>query len=197
MAHQVPAAEFAERTMAGRSVSMLKPTPIGYDAATAREIWSLDLAAIASPFEWQELSGEKFVCLCALNSSSISGEELSVFCARLISLGCAYFCVWGLGCQRVHDIMDELVIGSSPSETDRGSLITTWHPTESLAEAAEFFVACTVPDEEYAPNGCRFGLAITIGSSDWAAEIQRSIVQRNPDTQTQRWSRSFDHPRTP
>jgi hypothetical protein len=98
---------------------------------------------------------QQFACLCVIDASSIETHELSAFCSRLIDLGCAYYCTWGPDCERVHDIMDQQVIGENPPATDIGCLMTTWHAQESLAEAVDFFLTWTVPDEEYAPERFR------------------------------------------
>jgi hypothetical protein len=154
---------------------MPKPQFVGYDATTERQIWTLKLDALQPAFAWDELQGKKFACLCAMDASSISTDELSSFCSHLIGLGCAYFCVWGPDCERVHDIMDEEVIGDEPPATDIGCLMTTWHAKEPLVKAVDFFLICTLPDEEYAPAGCPYGLAITVGSTEWATEIHQHL----------------------
>jgi hypothetical protein len=153
------------------------PTPqlIGYDPASGRRVSLLKFDAFQTAFAWDELQGEKFACLCAMDASPIPVDELSAFCSNLIHLGCAYLCVWGPDCERVHDIMDEEVVGDNPPVTDLGCLMTTWHAKESLGEAVDFFLTCTVPDEEYAPNGCPYGLVVTVGSIDWATQIEQRI----------------------
>jgi hypothetical protein len=152
-----------------------RPRLIGHNARFDRQIWLLDLDDLHTPFDWGELQNQKFVCLSAVNATSIPTDELSVFCSRLIAFGCAYFCAWGPGCERVHDIMDELAVGDNPPETDLGCLMTTWHARESLAAAVDFFLTFTVPDEEFAPSGCSFGLAVAIGSAEWASQIERHL----------------------
>lgn len=154
---------------------MLKPQFVGYDAPTERQIWMLKLDGPQPAFTWAELHGQKFACLCAIDARSMSADELSVFCSHLIRLGCAYFCVWGPDCERVHDIMDEEVVGDDPPATDIGCLMTTWHAKESLSEAVDFFLTCTIPDEEYAPAGSPHGLAIAVGSTGWATEIEHQL----------------------
>jgi hypothetical protein len=131
------------------------------------QIWLLELVTLPATLDWDELDQQKFVCLCAIDASSISSDALSGFCSQLVDRGCAYFCAWGPDCERLHDIMDRRVIGDNPPETYIGCLMTTWHARESLAEAVDFFLTCTVPDDEYAPEGCPFGLAVVIGSPDW------------------------------
>jgi len=51
--------------------------------------------------------------------------------------------------------------------------MTAWHAQESLADAVDFFLTCTLPDEEYPPAGCSYGLAVVAGSMEWAREIER------------------------
>lgn len=154
---------------------MAKPRFFQYNRTTDSQIWLLELDALPVDLGWDDLHQQKFVCLCAINASSMSSEALSGFCSQLIDRGCAYFCVWGPDCERVHDIMDESVMGDNPPETDIGCLMTTWHARESLSEAVDFFLTCTVPDEAYAPTGCRFGLAVVIGPPDWAAEMEQHL----------------------
>jgi hypothetical protein len=154
---------------------MLKPRLVGYDATFARQIWMLELADIHAPFDWSELQDAKFVCLSAMNAGSAGKDDVSAFCSRLIELGCAYYCAWGPDCERVHDIMDELVIGDNPPRTYIGCLMTTSHAKESLAEAVDFFLSGTVPDEEFAPVGCPFGLAVVVGSVEWTSEIEQHV----------------------
>jgi hypothetical protein len=165
----------AVTTMAWSSTFMAKPRLVGYDTTFERQIWLLELDDLHAPFDWDELQNEKFVCLSAMNASSIRTDELLAFCSRLIDLGCAYYCAWGPDCERVHDIMDELVVGDNPPETYIGCLMTTWHAKESLAETVDFFLTCTVPDEEYAPAGCSYGLAVAIGSANWARQIEQHV----------------------
>ncbi|HEX3746841.1 MAG TPA: hypothetical protein VHW09_23040 [Bryobacteraceae bacterium] len=154
------------------------PTPnrIAHDVTTGREISLLTLDGMQTSFGWRENGGQKFACFCAMDASGVPTEELSTFCARLIGLGCGYFCAWGPDCERLHDIMDAEVIGDNPPETDLGCLMTTWHARESLGEAVNFFLTCTVPDAGYAPNGCAYGVAIAVACAAWAAEIEEHIL---------------------
>ena len=113
--------------------------------------------------------------LLRLDAGAANSDELSRFCSRLAQLGCAYFSVWGPDCERVHDIMDQIVIGENPPATYLGCLMTTWHANEPLVDAVDFFLICTIPDEESALDGCPFGLAIVVGSGDWAIDIEQYL----------------------
>ena len=157
------------------STFMAQPQFFQHDRTTDRQIWLLGLDALPAALDWSDLHQQKFVCLCVMDASLVSNDALGAFCSQLVDRGCAYFCVWGPDCERVHDIMDARVVGDNPPETDIGCLMTTWHARESLAEAIDFFLTCTVPDEEYAPAGCPFGLAVVIGSPDWATEVEQHL----------------------
>jgi hypothetical protein len=110
-----------------------------------------------------------------MDARDIPDEQMSALCSQLIRLGCAYLCCWGPARERVHDIMDQEVLGSNPPDSYLGCLMTTWHSKESLAEAVDYFLACTIPDEDYAPDGCSRALTIVVGSGDWATEMERHI----------------------
>jgi len=156
---------------------LTKPKFIGYDDTTKRQIWQLNLASIETDFAWDEAHGQKFACICAMDTSSIPNAKLSAFCSHLIKLGCAYFCAWGPGCKRMHDLMDEQIIGSNPPVTGIGCLMTTWHAKESLVKAVDYFLYCTISDDDYAPAGCPHGLAMSFGRAEWEAEIERRLHQ--------------------
>jgi hypothetical protein len=156
---------------------MPKPRFVGCDLKFERRIWILELETLQSPFDCAELQKHQFACLCVIDASSIETRKLRAFCSRLIDLGCAYLCTWGPECERVHDIMDDQTMGENPPASEIGCLMTTWHAKESLAESVDFFLAWTVPDEEYAPEGCRHGLAVVVGSKDWATNVERHLRQ--------------------
>jgi hypothetical protein len=161
--------------MAWDPVFMPRPQLVGYDTTTKRQIWLLKLDALQTAFACDDLHGQKFACLCAIDARSIPNAKLSAFCSHLIRLGCAYLCVWGPDCERVHDMMDEEGTGDDPPGTNIGCLMTTWHANESLVEAVEFLLTGTVPDEEYSPAGCPYGLAVAVGSTEWATEIEHQL----------------------
>jgi hypothetical protein len=107
-----------------------------------------------------------------MDAREIPDTQISAFCSQLIRLGCAYLCTWGPDCERVHDLMDREVVGRNPPDTYLGCLMTTWHAKDSLADAVDFFLTCTDPDEDYAPNGCSRALGIVVGCDAWATEVE-------------------------
>jgi hypothetical protein len=91
-------------------------------------------------------------------------------CARLLDLGCVYLCAWGHDCERVHNVMDEMVVGSSPPETYRAPVTTTWHARESLEETVDFFLQSANPNEDFEPVGDCHAVILTIGADAATAD---------------------------
>ena len=53
-------------------------------------------------------------------------------------------------------------------------IMTSWHASEPLRDALWFFLVNSWPDEHY-QDSTRAALAISIGSSAWAAEIAEAL----------------------
>lgn len=155
--------------------AMVTPQPLGFAPLFEREVLLISLPSLESPFSWSSSPKRPFACFCATDAHSVPVEVLSKFCSRVIELGCAYLCAWGPGCERVHDAMDEEAMGDDPPKTDVGCIMTTSHADESLEEALWFFLNCTVPEEDYAPNGCGTAVIFSVGRSDWNAAIESHV----------------------
>jgi hypothetical protein len=98
-------------------------------------------------------------------------DSISRVAEVLIASGCVYVCSWGEGCERVHDIVDEVCVGPDPSSDDDSAIMTTWHEDESLDEALWHFLNVSWPDDRYF-DYCNDAVAITIGAP---LEIQQRI----------------------
>ena len=81
------------------------------------------------------------------------------------------FCAWGPGFERLHDIMDELVVGDNPPDSYIGCVMTTWHADEAL----DFFLFDTNPHEDFAPNGCQLALLTSVDSNDWRSAMEQYV----------------------
>ena len=124
----------------------------------------IKLNDVFSELDPSVFNGRKFACLVAIEVRPISLDHVERLCRRLLELGCVWFSAWGTECERVHDIMDYVVV-----ERDRGDVITTWHADESLDEAMEFFLSASNADYD--------AVIISIGSG------QRTITAV-PDAET-------------
>ena len=141
---------------------MPAPRIIGRHRGTGRELAILGLDSVKASFSWENRKGRHFVCLCVMDARNTSADELGSFCSNLLRTGCAYFCAWGPDCERVHDAMDAEIVGDDPPTTYIGCVMTTWHANEALRDAFGFFLDCTAPDEDFAPDGCASALIIVV-----------------------------------
>jgi hypothetical protein len=73
--------------------------------------------------------------------------------------------------------MDAEIVGDDPPTTYIGCVMTTWHANEALRDAFGFFLDCTTPDEDFAPDGCASALIIVVGSADWVEDIERLMKE--------------------
>jgi len=120
------------------------------------------------------VSGEQLIL--AWDARDASADTVSTFVAPLLRQGASYFVCWGPDCERVHDIIDEMV---SYPDNDFGvpedsCIMTTWHASEPLREALRFFLVNSWPDEHY-QGSTHTALAIAVGSPAWAAEIMEAL----------------------
>jgi hypothetical protein len=149
---------------------------IGFDSLTGRELFLLAVMKPDDMPETIELGCQHFACFIAWDCESASVEEISSVVEPLMRAGAAYFCTWGSGCQRVHDIVDELdAYPFNSIGAPEGSVImTSWHDDESLEEALHYFLTYTSPDE-YFENTLKASLAISIGSDKWPSVIHDAL----------------------
>ena len=152
----------------------------GYDTVTARRLFALRLT---SPSEYPAHLGvppSNFVCLIAWDARGVPVDVISLLVERLLLAGACSFVCFGPDCERVHDIIDEIV--SDPDngfKAPEGAVImTSWHSSEPLSEAIWFFLRCAAPDDPFV-DSTRAAVAVSIGSEEWAAEIAAAL--ENPD----------------
>ena len=114
-----------------------------------------------------------------MDATALAAAELGEFCRHLLRSGCAYLCTWGPDCERVHDVMDQAVVGENPPDTYLGCVMTTWHEKESLIDALEYFFDCTLPDSNLRARRLRlgfdhFGRVVLLGRGDRAVRSAKN-----------------------
>jgi hypothetical protein len=149
---------------------------LGYHELSNRDVFLMDIDSLVRPLPGLTLPSRYFSCLCVMDARSVSVDDVWDFSKHLLRAGCAYFCAWGPDCKRVHDIMDEIIVGDDPPRSSFEDIMTTWHE-ESLTDALEFFFLWTAPHEAHI-SGCRSVLVITVGSPVWTQEIADYISGR-------------------
>lgn len=91
-----------------------------------------------------------------------------------------YLCAWGRDCERLHDIVDEVIaeddIGARrfAGPTQEDVVVTTWHEDETLEEALQFFSTSAVPTDGFLA-GSNFRLTICVADPEWARTATRVL----------------------
>lgn len=148
----------------------------GFDTVRERWLFSIGLSSPSALPRPLDLPPGNFACLLAWDSRGVPPDAVSAFVEPLLRAGASYFVCWGPDCERVHDMIDEMV--SSPGRefgVPEGSCImTTWHDSEPLREAIWHFLVNSWPDPRY-QESTHLGLAVSIGCPAWAAEINDAL----------------------
>ncbi len=132
------------------------------------------------------LPSSRFRLFVAADTSAVTTDAISRFASAALSEGMVYFCAWGRGCERFHDIVDqvraedELTEGRFIGPTEHDVVMTTWHDNETLEQALDFFITCAVPTDGFAIDSS-FRLVVCIGNPDWS-EIAIRVLQTTPLT---------------
>jgi hypothetical protein len=147
-----------------------------YDSVMERRLFSVEVASGSASLTRLDLPSRHFACLLAWDARGSSAETIAAFVEPLLRAGATYFVCWGPDCERVHDIIDEIVChpGNDLGLIEDSVIMTTWHSSEPLREALWFFLMLSSPDETY-ESSTQASLAISVGSSAWAAEISEAL----------------------
>ena len=152
------------------------PEKLGHDRSSRRDLLCLHVSSPTSLRAFRAPSPH-FVCLLVWDSQEESVATVSHVVEQVLESGCVYVCAWGRGCERVHDIFDETLVGNDPDPADDSIVMTTWHADESLEDALWFFLRCTVPQERFEPS-CRSSVVILFGSAgEHAVSVRRALAQ--------------------
>jgi hypothetical protein len=147
-----------------------------FDSVMERRLFSLRVPTTDALPEDLGLPPGNFACLLAWDATGLSAEAISEFVGPLLRAGASYFVCWGPDCERVHDIIDEIV--SHPDNEfgvpESSCIMTSWHHAEPLREALWFFLVNSWPDEHY-QDSTRAALAISVASPSWASEVEAAL----------------------
>ncbi len=142
-----------------------------------RKFYALDLDRLVDWPARLDVRSPHFVLFVACDAGRLDVDTIATFAETTLDQGLAYLCAWGPDCERVHDIFDECQVMRSldlPRDQDKGVLMTTWHDTETLEDALDFFFRCAVPNKDFAPV-CTAWIAAFVGSSEHAGKM-RSLL---------------------
>jgi hypothetical protein len=150
---------------------------IGRSSNSGWDVYSLGLQAVADMPSEISLPSNNFVCFLSWNAARAEASEIAVVAEKLLSLGCVYFCCRGADCERVHDIIDEVLVGDRSTNVAWLDVMTTWHDKDSLDDAIAFFLDSACPTDRYL-NDCRTALAVTIGVEYEVVSIELALAMK-------------------
>jgi hypothetical protein len=144
---------------------------VGRHDGSGRDLFLLSIPRPGDMPRVISVSTPRFVCLLAWDARAARLDEISAVARQLLDAGAVYVCVWGPGCERVHDIFDEESVGPNPPATTDSVVITTWHRDESLVDTLDFVLTAATPDDRFL-EACGATLGIAIGSAQWTEAIR-------------------------
>lgn len=155
---------------------VVKPTRIGFDNVSERALFLLTADNSADIAAQIELGSQHFVALLAWDAEAVDPHEIGRVARILLDSGCVYFCCWGPGCERVHDIIDEEQVGDGTSINDDDlAIMTTWHNNVSLEEATWFALYVAFPDDRFFDSS-RALVAICIDNATWSEQLKVALA---------------------
>ena len=114
-----------------------------------------------------------FICVIAWDSQAASIEELSVLTGALVDLNVVQVSVWGSGCERLHDVLDEEFVYADVTGRSARTVLTTWHDHETLEDVLWFVRNTPAPDGASARSDAIVGIAID--QPAWARRMRNVL----------------------
>jgi hypothetical protein len=151
---------------------MLQPEPIGRNGVSERDLFLLSAPRISDVPSSINLPSKYFGVLLACDARDIEDAVVVNLARSLVANGMRYFCSWGSDCERVHDLVDSVIIEND--ETEDSVIITMWFEEKDLDEALWQFLYVAFPANDYEAD-CQADLAIVIGNGEWEAQIKRRL----------------------
>lgn len=144
-----------------------------------RELLLLELADFSQLAQQLPVEGPHFVCLVVCDATSVTSSELAAFSESLLLQGAVYLMCWGPDCEKVHDVIDEIIVGDrEPLPRFDTSIMTTWHAQESLDDTLNMFLGFSWPDDKFF-NSCRSAVAVCVRQPAICSRVR--AVLREPD----------------
>lgn len=153
---------------------MLQPELVGRNDVTERDLFSLSLPGVLDVPSKLNLSSKYFGVLLACDADNLEDAVVVNLARSLIAQGMRYFCSWGKDCERVHDLVDSVIVKHNLEETDDSVIITMWYADESLDEALWQFLYVAFPANDYEKD-CHADLAIIVGNSEWTRQTKNRL----------------------
>ncbi len=123
-----------------------------------------------------------YFTLFIVNNNEVFVDQYGKKAKELINSGLAYLCAWGVDCEKIHDVIDEvdvmMGIDKKIESDDKNVIMTNWHHNETIKEALYYFLNTTAPTEKYYSE-CKNSLVLVIGDSSESNNIQEYLENQN------------------
>jgi hypothetical protein len=145
----------------------------------ANQFCALEVSSLAWP-SGQQIPSKRFRLFVAADTTRSTPEALAEFARAALMQGMVYLCAWGPGCERFHDIVDEIIVEDLtaghlvPGPNASDTIMTTWHANETLDEALDYFLVFASPTDRFAIGG-EYWLALSVSNSNWAARVKQRL----------------------
>src|SRR5262245_51266114 len=156
---------------------MFQPIRIGRNEVSERDLFLVGAPTIDKVPTVFDLSSKYFGILLVCDARTVENAVMAKIADSLLANGMKYFCSWGEECERMHDLVDEVIVGGDYEAKD-SVIMTMWFADESLDEALWQFLYVAFPAAEY-ESDCRADLIIAIGNSEWEEQIKRRVSDLN------------------
>lgn len=141
-----------------------------------KPLFALELPEFRLHAEGTELPTQHFLCFLAADFTAASDSEIAGLAKDLLDLGASYFVCWGAGCERAHDLIDEVALLLDPPIPEGSVIMTTWHADEPLDKALYFLLCSAWPDSAFEDStGCT--MAVSVGDEEIAEQIRKALSQ--------------------
>ena len=144
-----------------------------------RSLHSLALSSFDAELELSALpntADEYFLCLLAGDFSQASAGQIVRLTQGLLDAGACYFVCWGKGCERAHDLIEDVTLLVPAPEPDHSIIPSTWHADVLLADALFFLLRMAWPDPAY-QKGCKRVLAVTVSDAASCTTVESAFAE--------------------
>lgn len=128
------------------------------------------------------IPSRRFRLFVAMDANGSATQLIPEFAHAALKSGMVYFCAWGPGCSKVHDIVDEVIVEDELGEhlfvgaNAEHTIMTTWHETDKLDEALDFSISLAHPTVGFKDDS-DYWVAVCVNNPEWAAVIRRQLGQ--------------------
>jgi len=152
------------------------PQRIGTDYQ-GRAFYGLSVLSLAQWPDDLSLGSDFLAVFVVADGTTETTEELGEWARRALAQGLVYSCSWGPGSESVHDVVDWEELARHNYDTTGPIIMTTWHDSETLDEAVDFFMVSALPDKPFPLNSTAW-LVVEVGTFGVLSGAQHLVAER-------------------